>query len=83
MTQWVNTKEIHEEGTIATQGQKFIWKNGSWMPHSKAWFKVDGNEKTVNKARKVKAEKAVKKAKTEMQNKLDAFTKVEVQEEGF
>ena len=74
---------LYPEGTIATQGQKFIWKNGMWKPYSKSWFKVENTEQQINQKRKVIQEKKQQKAKVEMEKKINEFKSSEVNESGF
>lgn len=73
-----------EEGSVAVMGQKFIFQNGTWMPHSKAWCKIEGNEKVINQKRRVASEKKKQKVESVKQQttekikekntiKLDSF----------
>ena len=82
---YLNTEkeEIHKEGTIATQGQKFIWTKGRWMPYGHSWFRPEDTVKKVNQRKNETETKKVEKAKETVQAGLDKFQKVEIKEEGF
>lgn len=85
MSDFMNTEkeQIHKEGTIATQGQKFIWTKGRWMPYGGAWFKAGDTLKQANARKKTTAIKKTEKAKQEVQSKLESFSKVKIETEGF
>lgn len=73
---FVSTRDVIPEGTIGHYGQKFIMQNGQWIPMTKAWFKVEGQEKEINYKRKVTKEKKTQKAKA----KVDEMKKIDLGE---
>lgn len=73
---FISTKDVIPEGTIGHYGQKFIMQNGQWVPMTKAWFKVEGQEKEINKKRKATKQKKQEKA----QEKLDEIKQIDLGE---
>ena len=76
------TGESLPDGTITHQITEIEWLRGK--PYiKKSYCVVVGDRAKRNANKKAKVEKKQEKAKAEVQQQLDTFQKIEVQEDGF
>ena len=74
---------VYNEGDRSTWMQPCIFKNGKWEPLGRPFVSaIKGSKiKTTTETKKAKLMKETQQAKYDMQVKLDAFSKVEIEEE--